>query len=86
MKVQVHFMISYQNDRFESDTFFHIIDQGSSYFFPQKVTRPTITQDFIEAKNEVEQQANRFLQDYYNLSILATYANIHRVCNIKELL
>jgi len=83
--VQVHFMISFQNDRFESDTFFHIIDQGSSYFFPQKVVRHAINQDFIEAKDEIERQANKFLQVYYNRSVLSTYANFHRVCNIKEL-
>jgi len=85
VRVQVHFLMSFQNDRYESDMFFHIIDQGLPYHFPEKIIKQPINKDFIEAIQEIELQAKMLMRIYYNQSILSNYSNIHRVCSIKEL-
>jgi len=85
VKVQAQFSMSYQNDRFESDLTFQIIDQETLYSFPDESLYHPINEKFMEAMKETEEQAKKFLEMYYQQSARSLYSNLHRICKIKEL-
>jgi len=86
MKVQVHFKIDYQNDRFKSETSFNILNQESFYYLPEPSDDQQIIGDsFMQAMKQIEQQAKTFIQMFYNTSILSPYTSQDQICRIKEL-
>ena len=86
MKIQVHFVISYQNNRFESDTYFHIVDQETTpYLFLDSIFKQSLNEKFIEAMKETEEHAKKFMEMYYSQSAQLLYTSLHRTCRIQEL-
>jgi len=86
VKVQVQFHVSFQNNRFESDTYFHFVDQDTTpYSFLDPAFTQPFNQKFIEAMKETEEHARKFMEMYYGQPAQSLYSNLGRTCRIQEL-
>jgi len=86
VKIQVQFDMSYQNNRFESDTYFHFVDQETTpYLFLDPIFTQSLNQKFIETMKETEEHAKKFMKMYYGQSAQLLYTSISRTCRIQEM-
>jgi len=77
--------MTYENEKFGSDTIFVVTHQGSPYLYTQNEETFNINKDFIDLMRTKEKEMAHFLLTYYNYPISQTYSNLHKICKIKEL-
>jgi len=87
VKVQAELVFSYENNRFESDLAFHIINnEETPYYLPDSVSNQAINESFIREMRQREEEVKNFMQTYYSHSAtLLTYSNLDKICRIKEI-
>jgi len=87
VKVQAELVFSYENNRFESDLAFHIINnEETPYYLPDSVSNQAINESFIREMRQREEEVKNFMQTYYSHSAaLLTYSNLDKTCRIKEI-
>jgi len=87
VKVQAELVFSYENNRFESDLAFHIINnEETPYYLPDSVSNQAINESFIREMRQREEEVKSFMQTYYSHSAaLLTYSNLDKICRIKEI-
>lgn len=85
VKIQVHILMTHENNEYGSFTFFVITDQGPPYLKPQEEQPLQINEEFMDIMLTREREAIDFLSTYYEHSGSLLYTNLHRVCRVKEL-
>jgi len=87
VKVQAELIFSCENNRFESDLSFHIIDKEETPFcIPDAMRNQTINESFIREMKQREEEVKNFMQTHYShCAVLLTYSSLHKICGIKEI-
>jgi len=77
--------MTYEQEKFGSDTIFVVTDQGSPYLYTQIDKSLHLNKDFVDLMRTKEKEMAHFLLTYYNYPISQTYSNLNKICKIKEL-
>ena len=77
--------MNYETNTFGMDVIFALKAKGEPYLVNPKYIDTKINDTFVQNMTKKEDEADRFLSEYYSSSVEKRYANYSKICKIKEL-
>jgi len=78
--------MTYVDGKCGSQTLFTFKEQKLSYLLLKNNFGFKLNQGFIENMIILEEETKEFLKNYYSYYTLPLYSNIHKICNIKDVI
>lgn len=85
MNFKAHYFTTYRDGVFGMDCIWLITSKQAPNFSNSAIQQFELSHSFLNNAVLKENQATEFLEQYYQTSFNAKYANIDKVCGVKEL-